>query len=67
MHVVAIATTILIVAATVYATLRLAPLLATILGTAGMDVLTRLMGLILAAIALEFIAAGLSALFPGLM
>ncbi len=67
LHQVAVAATILIVALMVYAILRIAPVLARLLGRAGMDVLTRIMGLILAAIALEFIAAGLSALFPGLM
>jgi multiple antibiotic resistance protein len=35
------------------------------LGTTGMNVMTRFMGLILAAIAIEFIVAGLSEKFPG--
>ena len=36
------------------------------LGTIGINVVTRLMGLILAAMAVEFIARGAAALFPGL-
>ncbi len=38
--------------------------IASFLGTTGMNVATRFMGLILAAIAVEFLAAGLSDLFP---
>jgi multiple antibiotic resistance protein len=37
------------------------------LGTIGINVVTRLMGLILAAMAVEFIARGLGSLFPGLL
>lgn len=37
------------------------------LGTIGINIVTRLMGLILAAMAVEFIARGLGALFPGLL
>ena len=37
------------------------------LGTIGINVVTRLMGLILAAMAVEFIARGAAALFPGLL
>lgn len=36
------------------------------LGTIGISIVTRLMGLILAAMAVEFIAHGISGLFPGL-
>ena len=38
-----------------------------LLGTTGINVSTRLMGLILAAIAVEFIVAGLGEKFPGLL
>ena len=38
-----------------------------LLGTTGINVATRLMGLILAAIAVEFIVAGLGEKFPGLL
>lgn len=37
------------------------------LGTIGINIVTRLMGLILAAMSVEFIARGLSSLFPGLL
>ncbi|MCX7627763.1 MAG: NAAT family transporter [Methylophilaceae bacterium] len=37
------------------------------LGTIGINVVTRLMGLILAAMAIEFMARGLGRLFPGLL
>ena len=39
--------------------------IAKVLGTTGMNITTRLMGLILAAIAIEFIVAGLGEKFPG--
>ena len=44
--------------------LRAARPIAGFLGTTGMNVATRFMGLILAAIAVEFIAAGLNEIFP---
>lgn len=44
----------------------LSPWLSNRLGTTGMNIITRIMGLILAAIAIEFIANGLKSLFPGL-
>ena len=37
------------------------------LGTIGINIVTRLMGLILAAMAIEFMARGLGSLFPGLL
>jgi multiple antibiotic resistance protein len=46
--------------------LRAANRLSTLLGPTGMNVLTRLMGMILAAIAVEMIAGGLVELFPQL-
>ena len=57
---------IVLVTAITYGALRLAPVFQWILGGTGLKVITRLMGLVLAALALEFIAAGLTALFPGL-
>ena len=44
----------------------LSPWISKRLGTTGMNIITRIMGLILAAIAVEFIANGLMGLFPGL-
>ncbi len=47
--------------------LRLSAPIANRLGTIGINVFTRLMGLILAAMAVEFIAHGLAGLFPALV
>jgi len=46
--------------------LQLSNYIAGKLGTIGINIVTRLMGLILAAMAVEFIAHGLSGLFPAL-
>jgi len=46
--------------------LRAGDRMAKFVGTTGIKVLTRLMGMILAAIAVEMIAGGLSELFPQL-
>lgn len=43
---------------------RLAPAIARLLGKTGINVVTRLMGLIMAAVGVEFIANGLKQLFP---
>lgn len=56
-----------IVALSVWITLRLAIPIGTALGKTGINILTRLMGLILAAIAVEITAGGLGKLLPGLM
>jgi len=57
---------ILTVAILIFIALRIAPLIGARLGKTGMNIVTRIMGLITLAIAIEFIAAGLTALFPGL-
>ncbi len=57
---------ILAMALIVWTVFRLAPLLSQMLGRTGINVLTRIMGLILAAIAVEFMANGLRQLLPGL-
>lgn len=44
--------------------MRLAAKIAVRLGQTGMNIITRVMGLILAAIAIEFISAGLKGIFP---
>ncbi|MGL6259194.1 YchE family NAAT transporter [Vibrio sp. WXL103] len=46
---------------------RSAPLIVRFLGQTGINVITRIMGLILAALGIEFMANGLRNLFPGLM
>ncbi|OIR05840.1 hypothetical protein GALL_119670 [mine drainage metagenome] len=51
---------------TVWLTFLIAPWVSRRLGKIGSNIVTRLMGLLLAAIAVEFIAAGLRGLFPAL-
>jgi multiple antibiotic resistance protein len=57
---------IILLSATVWLTFLIAPWVARRLGSIGIDVFTRLMGLILASIAVEFIASGMRGLFPAL-
>jgi multiple antibiotic resistance protein len=57
---------ILFVCALVWGALALATPIGERLGRTGLNILNRLFGLLLAAIAVEIIAAGLRALFPGL-
>ncbi len=54
------------VAALVWLVLRLAEPIGERLGTGGLNIATRVMGLILAAMAVQFIADGMLELFPGL-
>ncbi len=55
-----------VVAMLIWLTLQLSGYIAGKLGTIGINIVTRVMGLILAAMAVEFIAHGLSGLFSGL-
>lgn len=55
------------IALIVWITLRLAEPIGTALGKTGINIVTRLMGLVLAAIAVEIVAGGVGKLFPGLM
>jgi len=57
---------IAIVALIVWTAFRLAPLISKALSRTGINIVTRLMGLIMAAIGIEFIASGLRILFPSL-
>ena len=57
---------ILVVASTVWLTFRSSAAVARRLGVTGLNIVTRLMGLLLAAMAVEIIARGLLRLFPGL-
>ena len=57
---------IILLSITVWLTFLIAPWVARRLGKIGIDVFTRLMGLILGAIAVEFIASGKRGLFPAL-
>ena len=58
---------IALVALSVWLAFRAAPAIAKRLGKTGIHVVTRLMGLIIAAISIEMIAGGLGKLFPGLL
>ena len=57
---------IILLSVTVWLTFLIAPWVAQRLGKIGINVFTRLMGLILAAIAVEFVASGMRGLFPAL-
>ncbi len=57
---------IMVVGLSVWLAFRLAPAIARKLGATGIHIVTRLMGLIIAAISVEMIASGLAELFPGL-
>ncbi len=61
-----IALTILVLCAAIWLVLRLAPWITRRIGATGIHVFTRIMGLILTAIAVEFIANGMKGLFPAL-
>ncbi len=65
-HGVLIGMAIIFVGACIWLALHLAPLISQRLGKTGINIFTRIMGLILAAIAVEFIANGLKGLFPAL-
>lgn len=56
----------LIIAVIVWVVLQLADSITQYLGTIGINIITRLMGMVLAAMAVEFIAHGLIGLFPQL-
>jgi len=56
----------LFVALTAWIALRLADPIRNLLGKTGINIISRLLGLVLAAVAVEFIAGGLAQLLPGL-
>jgi multiple antibiotic resistance protein len=65
-HYSVVALSIVILTAILWLSLRLSPYISRHVSVTGINVFTRIMGLILAAIAVEFIANGLKGLFPGL-
>jgi multiple antibiotic resistance protein len=67
LHQAALLIPIALVALSVWASFRAAPVIARRLGKTGIHVVTRLMGLIIAAISIEMIVSGLGKLFPGLL
>ena len=58
--------TVLCVAGSVWIALHLSDRIRVMLGTTGINIVTRLLGLILAAVGVEFLADGLAQLLPGL-
>ncbi len=66
MHYIILGCEIIGVGLIVLVCLRLAPLIASRLGKTGMNIVTRIMGLIMAAISIEFITGGLKQIFPAL-
>ncbi|MFO7542045.1 MAG: YchE family NAAT transporter [Thiobacillus sp.] len=63
-HYMIIALIIAMLSLVVWAVLRLSPWIESRIGSTGINIVTRIMGLILMAIAIEFIAAGIKGLFP---
>jgi len=61
-----IALAIVVVSTLLWLVLRLSPWIARHISATGINIFTRIMGLILAAIAVEFIASGMKGLFPPL-
>lgn len=55
---------IVLVGVAIWLIFRVAPLVASYLGKTGINIITRIMGLIMAAVGVEFIANGLKQLFP---
>jgi len=65
-HIAALVACIGLVCALLWSILRVAEPIGARLGTTGLNIATRLLGLLLAAIAIEMMAGGLKALLPGL-
>lgn len=65
-HYLVISLGIIVLSLVIWLVLRIAPWVAARIGATGINIFTRIMGLILAAIAVEFIANGLKGLFPTL-
>jgi multiple antibiotic resistance protein len=63
-HYLILAAEIMTVAVAVWLCLRSAPYIAALLGRTGINIVTRIMGLIMTAVGVEFIANGLKQLFP---
>lgn len=64
LHYVYLTAVILLLACLVACLFRLAPVITSLFGKTGINIVTRLMGLIMAAMGVEFIASGLRHLFP---
>jgi multiple antibiotic resistance protein len=64
-HYLLICAIIVLVALSTFVVLRLAVVIASLIGPTGMRIFAQIMGLLIAAIAVEFITQGLAAIFPG--
>ncbi|MGA7179980.1 MAG: MarC family protein [Thiobacillaceae bacterium] len=67
LHHLSLVPSIFLIAFSVWLSFRLSPVIARKMGTTGIHVVTRLMGLIIAGIAVEMMANGFGQLFPGLL
>jgi small neutral amino acid transporter SnatA (MarC family) len=65
-HNAALIACVALVCALLWIVLRLADAMGPRMGTSGINIVTRLLGLLLAAIAIQTMAEGLKGLFPGL-
>ena len=66
-HLVGFSRAIAVFALCCWVIFRMAPWLVRLLGQTGINVITRIMGLLLMALGIEFIVTGIKALFPGLL
>lgn len=66
-HLVGFSLAIAVFALCCWGIFRIAPWLVRLLGQTGINVITRIMGLLLMALGIEFIVTGIKALFPGLL
>lgn len=66
-HLIGFSVAIAVFALCCWGVFRLAPWLVRLLGQTGINVITRIMGLLLMALGIEFIVTGIKALFPGLL
>lgn len=64
LHYVIMSVELILIGLLLFVLMRLSSKIAVSLGQTGMNIITRVMGLILAAIAVEFISAGLKGIFP---
>lgn len=67
MHLLCFSIAIALFALCCWGVFRIAPWLVRLLGQTGINVITRIMGLLLMALGIEFIVTGIKALFPGLL
>ena len=67
LHYATLALIIVLLSTIIWGVLRMSPLIVKHIGSTGINISSRIMGLILAAIAVEFIASGLKGLFPALV